>query len=59
VLGCEHCSPEAELPFDWILDRVTGSDGSRIDYFMVHVAVCPRCGHDVSEKTLVEPDSEG
>src|SRR5262249_45362451 len=21
--SCEHCDPEARIPFDWILDRVT------------------------------------
>jgi hypothetical protein len=27
IIGCEGCSPEdAELPFDNVLDRVTGND---------------------------------
>ena len=24
LLACERCSPEAETPFDWLLDEVTG-----------------------------------
>jgi hypothetical protein len=29
IESCEHCNPEnAEVPFDWILDRVTGHSGS-------------------------------
>jgi hypothetical protein len=26
VLACESCSEDAEIPFDYVLDRVTGSD---------------------------------
>ncbi len=30
---CEHCNPDAaEIPFDDILDRVTGSDPRVTDY---------------------------
>jgi hypothetical protein len=33
IESCEHCNPEgAEIPFDNILDRVTGSDPSVTDY---------------------------
>ena len=28
IESCEHCNPGAEIPFDNILDRVTGSDPS-------------------------------
>jgi len=29
IESCEHCNPEgAEIPFDNVLDRVTGSDPS-------------------------------
>jgi hypothetical protein len=24
IESCEHCNPDAEIPFDWILDRLTG-----------------------------------
>jgi hypothetical protein len=33
IESCEHCNPEgAEIPFDNILDRITGSDPSVTDY---------------------------
>ena len=33
IESCEHCNPEgAEIPFDNILDRVTGSDPSVTAY---------------------------
>ena len=54
--SCEHCNPrEAEIPFDNILDRVTGSDPSVTDYIFEEPAKCPRCRHDILEKTLIEP----
>jgi hypothetical protein len=35
VESCEHCNAEgAEIPFDNILDRVTGSDPSVTDYVL-------------------------
>jgi hypothetical protein len=31
IESCEHCHPDdADIPFDWVLDRVTGSKG-RVD----------------------------
>ncbi len=50
ILGCEACSEDAEIPFDWILDDVTGYDGSEVDYVLSEPAKCP----GVTEKTLVE-----
>ena len=38
----EGCNPEdAEIPFDNILDRVTGSDPSVTDYVLDEAAKCP------------------
>ena len=54
LLGCEACSEDAELPYDWILDRVTGMDGSAVDYLLSEPAKCPRCRGPVFEETLVE-----
>jgi hypothetical protein len=59
ILGCESCHPdEAEIPFDWILDRVTGRRGSTTDYILTEPAHCPNCKSELSEKTLVEPHPE-
>src|SRR5215475_1158861 len=45
IESCEHCNPEgAEIPFDNILDRVTGSDPSVTDYILEAPARCPRGG---------------
>jgi hypothetical protein len=56
VESCEHWNPEgAEIPFDNILDRVTGSDPSVTDYILEAPAKCPSCGREILEKTLVEP----
>jgi len=56
IESCEHCSPEgAEIPFDNILDRVTGSDPSVTDYVLEAPAKCPHCRREILEKTLVEP----
>ena len=56
ISSCESCNNAAELPFDWILDEITGCDGSTTDYFLTEPARCPRCGCSVIEKTLVEAD---
>ena len=54
ILGCEACSPDAEIPFDWVLDDVAGlRDGSEVDYVLSEAARCPRCSAEVMEKTLV------
>jgi hypothetical protein len=57
ISSCESCNQDAELPFDWILDDVTGRDGSTTDYLLTEPARCPRCGSSIMEKTLVEADS--
>jgi hypothetical protein len=54
--SCEHCNSDgAEIPFDNILDRVTGSDPSVTDYVMEVPARCLQCGAEINEKTLVVP----
>jgi hypothetical protein len=45
---------DAEIPFDNLLDQVTGSDPSVTDYLLEEPAKCPRCRHDILEKTLIE-----
>jgi hypothetical protein len=55
IAGCEACSDDAEIPFDNILDRITGSDPSVTDYVLEARARCLQCGAKINEKTLVEP----
>jgi hypothetical protein len=56
ILGCEGCSPaDSDLPFDNLLDRVTGNDPAVTDYIFVEaLAKCPKCKREINEKTLVE-----
>ncbi len=56
IESCENCNPEgADIRFDWLLDRVTGSDPSVTDYVLEQPARCPNCKRDILEKTLIEP----
>ena len=48
--------PDAEIPSDWILDRVTGSHRSVTDYILEAPVKCPNCRRPIFEKTLVEPE---
>ena len=51
IESCEGCNPEgAEIPFDNILDRVTGSDPSVTDYILAAPAECPNCRRDIFRK---------
>jgi len=56
IESCETCNPEdAQIPFDNVLDRVTGSDPKVTDYILETPAKCPNCQRETLEKTLVEP----
>lgn len=56
IESCEGCNSEdAQIPFDWILDRVTASDSAVTDYILESPATCPNCRRKALEKTLVEP----
>ena len=54
VCGSEACAPEAETPFDWLLDEVTGHDPAEVDYLLEAPAKFPLCYREISEKTFVE-----
>src|SRR5436309_1947733 len=56
IKSCETCTPDvAEIPFDWLIDRITGCDPKITDYLLTEAARCPRCNGAVLEKTLVDP----
>jgi hypothetical protein len=56
IESCKQCNPEgAQIPFDNVLDRVTGSDPSVTDYILESRAKCPNCRREILEKTLIEP----
>ena len=50
ILGCEACSPEVEIPFDWVLDDVTGYDGSEVDYVLSEPLIVVHGAHHRSRK---------
>jgi hypothetical protein len=50
IESCETCNSEgAEIPFDNILYRVTGSDPSVTDYILEQPAKCPNCNESLLE----------
>jgi len=56
IASCAACNSEdAEIPFDWLLREVAGEKGC-VDYILGEPARCPRCGAEIHEKTLVEPE---
>ncbi len=55
ITACEHCSENAEVLFDQILDSLTGCNPTITDYVICRQAKCPCCNHAVTEKTLVIP----
>src|SRR5262249_39590294 len=54
VTSSEACNPDADWPFESILDSVMLFSGVHTDYFMPEPPACPRCKATVTEKTLVE-----
>ena len=56
VSGCGHCTDTASIPFDYLLDALTGCDPRLTEYLMSRIAQCPRCGGEINEKTLVVTD---
>ena len=54
VASCEACNPDADWPFEAILDHVMLFSGVHTDYFMPEPPACPRCKATLTEKTLVE-----
>jgi hypothetical protein len=56
IESCEHCHDEdAEIPFDWLLAEATGRR-SAVESVLTEPARCPNCKHEITEKTLVEPE---
>src|SRR5579862_5849978 len=45
IVSCERCTPDlAEVPFDYVLDSITGCDPEVTDYVLTEPARCPKCG---------------
>ena len=54
LAGCEECTADAEIPFDWILDRLSGKNPAVTDYVMEAPIRRQFCGSPITEKTLVD-----
>src|SRR5262249_12631323 len=62
IISCESCSPEtAEVPFDYILDSITGCDPKSTDYVLSEPAQCPACGAGLHPGSWrwIESENEG
>jgi hypothetical protein len=46
---------DADIPFHWILDKVTGRSGATTEYILTEPARCPTCKHEIREKMQAEP----
>jgi hypothetical protein len=53
VVACEFCSTMAGIPFDYLLDAITGCDPCVTEYLMCRRVECPCCFCELSEKTRV------
>lgn len=53
VSGCQHCDESAVIPFDYVLDAMTGCDPRVTEYLMYRLGKCPHCYSEINEKTLV------
>jgi hypothetical protein len=48
IVSCETCSADtAEVPFDYLLDSITGCDPESTDYVLSEPARCPACGAEL------------
>jgi hypothetical protein len=48
ISSCEDCASQlAEVPFDYVLDSLTGCDPETTDYILPEPALCPKCGATV------------
>ena len=56
VSSCQHCNEAAIIPFDYVLDALTGCEPHLTEYLMYRVAQCPSCAAQINEKTLVAVD---
>jgi hypothetical protein len=53
IVHCERCCEDAEMTFDYILDKLTERDPTVTEYLLCRPARCPTCLGEVTEKTLI------
>lgn len=54
ILGCEHCSDDAQIPFNVLLDQLMLFSGAHTDYILTEPMHCPWCGKDITEETPLD-----
>jgi hypothetical protein len=54
IVGCRGCSRLADIPFNSILDVITGGDSATRYFLAEGSAACPRCGRNLGEDSMVE-----
>jgi hypothetical protein len=48
VYACEACTPDSsDVPFDYVLDQITGCNPEETDYVLPEPARCPRCDNAI------------
>jgi hypothetical protein len=53
VACCEYCTDALEIPFNQLLGALTGCDPKVTEYVICQPAYCPRCRHEITEKTFI------
>jgi hypothetical protein len=53
VSGCEHCTENAAMILDYLLDALTGCSPARTQYLLCRPAKCPVCSSDITEATHI------
>jgi hypothetical protein len=56
IWGCQACSPSAHIPFENILNGMTGHRAAVMRYILLGSVTCPRCLGRVAATTLIEVD---
>ena len=51
IESCQACDPEAEIPFDWVIEDHATSQGY-VDYILPAPAKCTKCKAEIREETL-------
>ncbi len=60
IAACENCGPDlAEVPFELVLDSITGCDPESTDYVLTEPAHCPSCGAGIQAGYWRWSNSEG
>ena len=54
IHACDSCSPNAQICFAHLLDRLVGHFGEEREYVVTEDLLCPVCVSPIASDTLVE-----